>query len=76
MVITIPGGRVIATAHEVMVKLQENQITLQAQTDDISLLGLPCILVASGGSVNWSISLGSQENLEAVAQATGIAIKR
>lgn len=76
MVITIPGGRVIATAHEVMVKLQENQITMQAQTDDISLLGGPCILVASGGAVNWSFSLGNQENLQAVADATGIAIKR
>ncbi|WP_281543840.1 DUF3389 family protein [Grimontia sp. SpTr1] len=76
MVITIPGGRVIATTHEVMVKFQENQMTLQAQTDDISLLGAPCMLIANGGTVNWSLSLGSEENLNAVSEATGIAIKR
>ncbi|CZF85719.1 PTS sugar transporter subunit IIA [Grimontia sp. AD028] len=76
MVITIPGGRVIATMHEVMVKFQENQMTLQAQTDDISLLGAPCMLIANGGTVNWSLSLGSEENLNAVSEATGIAIKR
>ncbi|EOD81396.1 hypothetical protein D515_04298 [Grimontia indica] len=76
MVITIPGGRVIATMHEVMVKFQENQMTLQAQTDDISLLGAPYMLIANGGTVNWSLSLGSEENLNAVSEATGIAIKR
>ncbi|CZF82295.1 hypothetical protein GCE9029_03143 [Grimontia celer] len=76
MVITIPGGRVIATMHEVMVKFQENQMTLQAQTDDISLLGAPCMLIANGGTVNWSLSLGSEDNLNAVSEATGIAIKR
>ncbi|USH04271.1 DUF3389 domain-containing protein [Grimontia kaedaensis] len=76
MVITIPGGRVIATIHEVMVKFQENQMTLQAQTDDINLLGAPCMLIANGGTVNWSLSLGSEDNLNAVSEATGIAIKR
>ncbi|WP_325894423.1 DUF3389 family protein [Grimontia sp. NTOU-MAR1] len=76
MVITIPCGRIIATMHEVMVKLQENQMTLQAQTDDISLLGEPCMLIANGGTVKWSLSLGSEENLIAVSEATGIAIKR
>lgn len=76
MVISIPGGKVIATAHEVMVKLQENRMTLQAQTDDITLLGAPCMLVANGGTVNWSLTLGSEENLKAVSDATGIAIKR
>lgn len=76
MVINIPGGKVIATAHEVMVKLQENRMTLQAQTDDIALLGAPCMLVANGGTVNWSLALGSEENLKAVSDATGIAIKR
>lgn len=76
MVISIPGGKVIATAHEVMVKFQEHQMTLQAQTDDITLLGAPCMLVANGGTVNWSLTLGSQENLIAISEATGIAIKR
>ncbi|AMG29131.1 DUF3389 domain-containing protein [Grimontia hollisae] len=76
MVISIPGGKVIATAHEVMVKLLENRMTLQAQTDDITLLGAPCMLVANGGTVNWSLGLGSEENLKAVSDATGIAIKR
>ncbi|WP_028022451.1 DUF3389 family protein [Enterovibrio calviensis] len=76
MVITIPGGRVVATMHEVMVKLEQNRITLQAQTDDISLLAAPCMLIANGGSINWSISLGSEENMEAVSHATGIALKR
>ncbi|WP_394209571.1 DUF3389 family protein [Enterovibrio calviensis] len=76
MVIIIPGGRVVATMHEVMVKLEENRLTLQTQTDDISLLGAPCMLIANGGTVNWSISLGSEENLNAVSEATGVAIKR
>ncbi|MDD1792098.1 DUF3389 domain-containing protein [Enterovibrio sp. ZSDZ42] len=76
MVITIPGARVVATMHEVMVKLEQNRITLQAQTDDISLLAVPCMLIANGGSVNWSISLGNEENMEAVSHATGIALKR
>ncbi|MGF1704958.1 DUF3389 family protein [Enterovibrio baiacu] len=75
MVISIPGGKVVATMHEIMVKLQENQMTLQAHTDDISLLGGPCMLIANGGTVNWSLSLGSKENMQAVSDATGIAIK-
>ncbi|RXJ71598.1 PTS sugar transporter subunit IIA [Veronia nyctiphanis] len=76
MVIDIPGGKLIVTAHEVMVKLQQNRMTLQAQTDDISILGGANMLVANGGSVNWSISLGSEEIAKNVSEASGVAIKR
>ncbi|PKF50426.1 DUF3389 family protein [Enterovibrio nigricans] len=75
MVIQISGGRVIATMHEVMVKLQENRATLQAQVDDISILAAAKMLVVSGGSINWSISLETDENVQALSDATGIAAK-
>ncbi|MDD1779808.1 DUF3389 domain-containing protein [Enterovibrio sp. ZSDZ35] len=75
MVIQITGGRVIATMHEVMVKLQENKATLQAQVDDIAILAAPKMLVVSGGSINWSISLETDENVQALSEATGIAVK-
>ncbi|KXF83121.1 DUF3389 family protein [Enterovibrio coralii] len=75
MVLQISGGRVIANMHEVMVKLQENRATLQAQVDDISILSAAKMLVVSGGSVNWSISLETEENVHALSEATGIAAR-
>ena len=76
MVIDIPGGKLIVTAHDVMVKLQQNRITLQAQTDDISILAGANMLIANGGSVSWSISLGSEETARDVSEVSGVAIKR
>lgn len=72
MVISIPGGKLIATMHEVMVKFDLNNITLQAKTDDLILLEASRILVANGGGVIWSLSLGSEETVRAFVHATGI----
>lgn len=73
MVISIPGGKLIATMHEVMVKFDLNNLTLQAKTDDLILLEASRILVANGGGVIWSLSLGSEETVRAFVHATGIA---
>ena len=40
MVITFKSGKVIATAHELVVRLDgEHRVTLQAQVDAIQLIG-------------------------------------
>lgn len=74
MVISIPGGKLIATVHEVMIKFEENHLILQAQIDDLLLLEDAQILVANAGSISWSLSLGTQETVDAIVQATGITV--
>ncbi|MFD2178483.1 DUF3389 family protein [Veronia pacifica] len=75
MVVDIPGGKLIVTAHEVMVKLEQSRMTLRAQVDDISLLSGAKMLIANGGSVSWSLSLHNDEQLKAISDVCGIAIK-
>ncbi len=73
MVITIPGAKVIATAHDVLVKFENSLITLQAKTEDLTVFEGAKLLVANGGTVTWSFPLGTQEVLDSFCSATGIS---
>lgn len=72
MVLNIPNGKLVATAHEVMIKIPQSRMTLQAHVDDLRLLKTPCMLIADGGPVSWSLHLGDENTLLAVAEATGV----
>lgn len=74
MVIPIAGGKLIATLHEVMIKFENNHLTLQAKNDDLVLWGDTRILVANAGSIRWSFSLDSQQTVDALILATGISV--
>lgn len=74
MVILLPGAKLIATAHEVMIKFENNHLTLQAKNDELILWGDTMILVANAGTIRWSLSLGTQEIVDALVQATGIPV--
>ncbi len=57
MVITFKSGKVIATAHELVVRLDgEHGVTLQAQVDAIQLLGKGQTLAATVLSANGRLN--------------------
>lgn len=75
MMITFSQGRIIANNREIMVKIQGNaKITLQAQVDDVELIGNANVICAVGSGINWSLRLDSSDQLKALATETGIAI--
>ncbi|MFA0521254.1 DUF3389 family protein, partial [Vibrio sp. 10N.222.55.E8] len=57
MVITFKSGKVIATAHELVVRLDgEHRVTLHAQVDAIQLIGKGAnVISANGSECKWSI---------------------
>ena len=77
MIISFSSGKIIATAHEVVVKLEgKAMVTLQAQIDAITLIGKGAnVITANGSETKWSIKLDSEEQLNELAQQIGIAIQ-
>ncbi len=77
MVIEFLNGKVIATAHELVIKLNgPHMVTLQAQTDAVQLIGRGANVVAVNCSeAKWSIKLDNQEQLSELAAQLGIAIQ-
>lgn len=76
MLITFSQGKIIANHSELMVKLEGGaKVTLQAQVDEIELIGSVNVITALGSGVNWSLRLDNSAQLEALSAALGIAIK-
>jgi len=77
MVIEFSSGKVIATSHEIVVKLNhEAMVTLQAQVDAVTLIGRGANVIAANGSeTKWSIKLDNEAQLQQLAQETSIAIQ-
>lgn len=77
MIITFSGGKVIATAHELVVKLSgPHRVSLQSQIDAVSLIGQGAnVIVAHGSETTWSVKLDNQEQLLDIAQQIGIDIQ-
>ncbi|MFT6986240.1 MAG: hypothetical protein ACJAT7_002065 [Psychromonas sp.] len=76
MLITFSQGKIIANHRELMVKLEGRaKVTLQAQVDDVELIGSANVVTALASGVNWSTRLDNSEQLEALSTAIGIAIK-
>ncbi|MGY3571475.1 DUF3389 domain-containing protein [Vibrio paucivorans] len=69
MLIEFKGGKIITTAHEIVVKINgEHMITLQAQIDAVQLIGRGAnVISANSGEVKWSIKLDNLQQLEQLA---------
>lgn len=75
MQIIFSQGKIIANNREVMIKIAEDaRITLQAQVDELQLIGGANVINAVGSGINWSVRLDNSEQLQEIATETGIAI--
>ncbi len=75
MLITFSQGKIIANHREIMVKLEgDAKVTLQAQVDEVELIGTVNIVTAVGSGLNWSIRLDSSDQLQTLSAEIGIAI--
>ncbi|MDA0148323.1 DUF3389 domain-containing protein [Vibrio sp. LaRot3] len=77
MVIEFSNGKIIATAHEIVVRLTgDAMVTLQAQVDAVQLIGRGANVVnVNGSECKWSVKLDNQEQIEELASQIGIAIE-
>ncbi|WP_234496851.1 DUF3389 domain-containing protein [Vibrio maritimus] len=76
MIVDFSQGKVIATPHEIVVRLTQGQVTLQAQVDALQLILPACVLSANGAECKWSVKLDTVEQIEAIASECGIEILR
>ncbi|WP_318520827.1 DUF3389 domain-containing protein [Photobacterium leiognathi] len=75
MIIEFEQGKIIATQHEVVVRINGNaRINLQAQIDELTLIAGANVVTAIGSGINWSVKLDSNEQLQLLADEIGIAI--
>ncbi|GAA06251.1 DUF3389 domain-containing protein [Photobacterium leiognathi] len=75
MIIEFEQGKIIATQHEVVVRINGNaRINLQAQIDELTLIAGANVVTAVGSGINWSVKLDSNEQLQLLADEIGIAI--
>ncbi|WP_028117949.1 DUF3389 domain-containing protein [Ferrimonas senticii] len=76
MKLSFSQGTLIANPNELMVRLDgPARITFQAGADNIQLIGIANVITGFGGGVSWSLQLDNDEQLIALAQELGLAIK-
>jgi len=76
MLINFNQGKIIANNRDIMIKLDGDvKVTLQAQVDEITLIGGANVVTALGSGLSWSLRLDSCEQLENLATEIGIAIQ-
>ncbi|MCG9753394.1 DUF3389 domain-containing protein [Vibrio brasiliensis] len=70
MMIPFSSGKIIATAFEVVVKLEgSHMVTLQAQNDAITLIGRGAnVISANGSETKWSVKLDNEQQLIELSQ--------
>ncbi|SMY34096.1 hypothetical protein PMAL9190_01494 [Photobacterium malacitanum] len=75
MIISFSQGKIIATQHEVVIRIEGDcRITMQAQVDELTLIGGANVITAIGSGLNWSVKLDTDEQLQQLAAEIGIAI--
>jgi len=76
MVIEFKFGKIIATQHEIVNRLDgEHRVTLQASTDAVQLLGNGAnVIVVNCSEAKWSMKLDNQTQLEQLAECLGCSI--
>ncbi|WP_163920441.1 DUF3389 domain-containing protein [Photobacterium sp. Alg240-V54] len=75
MIITFSQGKIIATQHEVVIRIEGDcRITMQAQVDELTLIGGGNVITAVGSGLNWSVKLDTDEQMQQLAAEIGIAI--
>ncbi|EKA5637253.1 DUF3389 domain-containing protein [Vibrio navarrensis] len=77
MVVEFSQGKIIATLHEVVIKLScHSGITLQAQVDALQLIGRGAnVIVANGAECKWSVKLDNESQLAEISAQIGIVIE-
>ena len=76
MKVTFSEGDIIVNPHEMVVRLNNtSRVTMQAETDALTLIGGVNVISAVGSGMKWSIKLDNAEQLEMLAQELGIAIE-
>ncbi|MDD9175303.1 MULTISPECIES: DUF3389 domain-containing protein [Aliivibrio] len=76
MKVTFSEGDIIVNPHEMVVRLNNtSRVTMQAETDALTLIGGVNVISAVGSGMKWSIKLDNAEQLEILAQELGIAIE-
>ncbi|KAB2825048.1 DUF3389 domain-containing protein [Aliivibrio finisterrensis] len=76
MKVTFSEGDIIVNPHEMVVRLNNtSRVTVQAETDALTLIGGANVISAVGSGMKWSIKLDNAEQLETLAQELGIAIE-
>ncbi|MGC9423400.1 MULTISPECIES: DUF3389 family protein [Vibrio] len=75
MVIELKSGKIIVTAHEILIRLEgASRITLHAVRDAVSLISEANMVVAHGSETKWSIKLDNAQQLQTLAQVLGCDI--
>ncbi|MEC6909184.1 DUF3389 domain-containing protein [Photobacterium piscicola] len=75
MIVIFSQGKIIVTQHEVVIRIDGNcRIMMQAQVDELTLIGGANVITAIGSGLNWSVKLDSEEQLQQIASEIGIAI--
>ena len=76
MKITFSEGDIIATQHEIVVRLKNNsRTTMQAEIDALTLIGGANVINAVGSGMKWSLKLDDEIQLKQLSQEIGIAIE-
>ncbi|WP_261859245.1 DUF3389 domain-containing protein [Photobacterium sanguinicancri] len=76
MVINFSTGKIIANQHELVVRIDgEARVTMQAQVDEVTFIGGANVITATGSGIQWSVRLDNENQLQALADAIGIAVK-
>lgn len=76
MKITFSEGDIIATQHEIVVRLRNNsRTTMQAEIDALTLIGGANVISAVGSGMKWSLKLDDEIQLKQLSQEIGIAIE-
>ncbi|SMY34969.1 DUF3389 domain-containing protein [Photobacterium andalusiense] len=75
MIITFSQGKIIATQYEVVIRIEGDcRIMMQAQVDELTLIGGANVITAVGSGLNWSVKLDTDQQLQQLAAEIGIAI--
>ncbi|PNH86238.1 DUF3389 domain-containing protein [Vibrio diazotrophicus] len=76
MVIEFKYGKIIATQHEIVIRLEgEHRVTLQANADAVQLMGNGAnVIVVNCSEAKWSMKLDNQTQLEQLAEFLGCSI--
>ncbi|KKA43786.1 MULTISPECIES: DUF3389 family protein [Salinivibrio] len=71
MVVDIEHGKLIVTAHEVVIQLPAMKLSMQVQSDSLQIIADANVLVADAGDVRWSLPLSAQ-HIALISDMTGI----
>ncbi len=76
MVIEFKYGKIIATQHEVVIRLEgDHRVTLQANADAVQLMGSGAnVVVVNCSEAKWSIKLDNEVQLSQLSEILGCAI--